>query len=144
MTEKVTESIKFLMSEYKRLLIKQKDGTITKSEIETLKSLKNFLLLLIEKRRIFFVEKIFDNFLKLCAIKRGEIKASLISSRELSKVELDQISKDLSSSMGSNLKFDFKVDKDLIGGLKLQLGSFMIDTSIKTKLKKVELALLEN
>ena len=43
MTEKVTESIKFLMSEYKRLLIKQKDGTITKSEIETLKSLKNFL-----------------------------------------------------------------------------------------------------
>ena len=43
MTEKVTESIKFLMSEFKRLLKKEKEGTITKSEIETLKSLKNFL-----------------------------------------------------------------------------------------------------
>jgi len=43
MTEKVTESIKFLMSEFKRLLQKQKEGTITKSESETLKSLKNFL-----------------------------------------------------------------------------------------------------
>lgn len=43
MTEKVAESIKFLMSEFKRLLKKQKDGSITKSEIETLKSLKNFL-----------------------------------------------------------------------------------------------------
>ena len=43
MTEKITESIKFLMSEFKRLLKKQKDGSITKSEIETLKSLKNFL-----------------------------------------------------------------------------------------------------
>ena len=43
MTEKVTESIKFLMSEIKRLLKKKKEGTITKSEIETLKSLKNFL-----------------------------------------------------------------------------------------------------
>ena len=36
MTEKVTESIKFLMSEIKRLLKKEKEGTITKSEIETL------------------------------------------------------------------------------------------------------------
>ena len=38
--------------------------------------------------------------------------------------------------MGSIIKFDYKIDKDLIGGLKLQLGSFMIDTSIKNKLKK--------
>ena len=43
MTEKVTESIKFLMSEFKRLLKKQKDGTISLSEIETLKSLKKIL-----------------------------------------------------------------------------------------------------
>ena len=43
MTEKVTESIKFLILEFKRLLKKQKDGKITQSEIETLKSLKKFL-----------------------------------------------------------------------------------------------------
>ncbi len=108
------------------------------------KNLKNFLLLLIQKRRIFFVKKIFDSFLKLCSSMRGEIKAALISSKELSKSELDEINKDLSSSMGSTLKFDYEVDKDLIGGLKLQLGSFMIDTSIKNKLKKYEKAMLEN
>ena len=108
------------------------------------KNLKNFFLLLIEKRRIFFVKKIFKSFLKLCSKKRGEIKASLISSKELSSTELDEISKDLSNSMRSTIKFDYKVDKELIGGLKLQLGSFMIDTSIKNKLKKYELAMLEN
>ena len=108
------------------------------------KNLKNFMLLLIEKRRIFFVEKIVDSFLKLCSQKRGEVKASLISSKELSKTEIENISKDLSSSMGSVIKFDYKVDKELIGGLKLQLGSFMIDTSIKNKLKKYEQAMIEN
>ena len=46
--------------------------------------------------------------------------------------------------MGSILKLDYKVDKELIGGLKLQLGSIMIDTSIKSKLKKYEQAMLEN
>ena len=108
------------------------------------KNLKNFFLLLVEKRRIFFVKKISESFLKLCYKKRGEINASLISSKELSPNELDQISKDLSKSMGSTIKFDYKVDKELIGGLKLQLGSFMIDTSLKNKLKKYKLAMLEN
>ena len=113
-------------------------------KLEFSKNLKSFFLLLVKKRRIFFINKISESFLKLCAKKRGELKASLISSRELSKSELDLISKDLSDTMGSTLKFDYKVDKDLIGGLKLQLGSFMIDTSIKNKLKKYEQMMIEN
>ena len=107
------------------------------------KNLKNFLLLLIEKRRIFFVKKIFGSFMKLCSQKRGEIKASLISSKELTQNQLEEINKDLSSSIGSTLKFDYKVDKELIGGLKLQLGSYMIDTSIKNKLKRYKQVMLE-
>ncbi len=108
------------------------------------KNLKNFMFLLIEKRRVFFVEKIINSFLKLCSQKRGEVKASLISSKELSTAELENISNDLSNSMGSTIKFDYKIDKELIGGLKLQLGSFMIDTSIKNKLKRYEQEMLEN
>ena len=108
------------------------------------KNTNNFLLLLVKKRRIFFVKKILESFLRLCSKKRGEIKASLISSKELSATELESISKELSLSIGSKIKFDYKVNKDLIGGLKLQLGSFMIDTSIKNKLKKYEQVMLEN
>ena len=108
------------------------------------KDLKNFMFLLIEKRRIFFIEKILESFLKLCSIKRGEVKASLISSKELSETDLEKIGKELSSSMGSIIKFDYKTDKELIGGLKLQLGSFMIDTSIKNKLKNYRQEMLED
>ena len=108
------------------------------------KNFKNFFLLLIEKRRIFFVKKILENFLRLCLKNRGEIKASLISSKQLSTAELENISKELSSSMGSTVKLEYKVNQDLIGGLKLQLGSFMIDTSIQNKLKKYEQRMLEN
>ena len=108
------------------------------------KDLKNFFSLLIEKRRIFFVYKIVENFLKLCSKKRGEVKASLVSSKNLSKDELNDISKELSKSMGSTIKIDYSVDESLIGGLKIQLGSFMIDTSIKNKLKKYEKLMIEN
>ena len=108
------------------------------------KNLKNFFYLLIQKRRIFFVKKIIESFLKLCSSKRGEVKASLISSKMLSEKELNEISQDISKFMGSKIKFDYSVDENLIGGLKLQLGSFMIDTSIKNKLKKYEQKLLES
>tara|TARA_B100001248_G_C27343238_1_gene437401 strand:+ start:168 stop:725 length:558 start_codon:yes stop_codon:yes gene_type:complete len=106
-------------------------------------NLKNFFLLLIEKRRIFFIKKITETFLKICSKKRGEVTASLISSKELSLNELKALSNDLSESTGSILKLDYKVDEKLIGGLKLQLGSFMIDTSIKNKLKKYEQSMIE-
>ena len=43
MTQKVSDSIKFLMLEYERLLKKQKQQKLTKSELETLNNLKNFL-----------------------------------------------------------------------------------------------------
>ena len=41
--EKVADSIKFLISEYERLLKKQKDGKLNESELKTLSSLKKFL-----------------------------------------------------------------------------------------------------
>ncbi len=117
---------------------------ILSEELDFTKNLRNFFLLLIQKRRMFFVKKIVETFLKLCSKNRGEIKASLISSKALSSNELENISAELSLSMGSTIKFDYKIDQSLIGGLKLQLGSFMIDTSIKNRLKKYELRMLEN
>ena len=117
---------------------------ILSEKLNFTKNLKNFFLLLVKKRRMFFIKKITDTFLKLCSKNRGEIKASLISSKELTSNELENISAELSSSMNSTIKFDYKVDQSLIGGLKLQLGSYMIDTSIKNKLKKYKQRMLEN
>ena len=156
--EKIETDLKIFQSLYKNSLdlknfIENPTHNIaTQNEILNLlsdklnfsKNLKNFFFLLIKKRRIFFIKKILDSFFKTCSKKRGEIKASLISSKELSLLEIEDIRKELSLSMGSTIKFDYKVDQDLIGGLKLQLGSFMVDTSIKNQLKKYEQKMLEN
>ena len=105
---------------------------------------KNFLSILVLKRRIFFFKKIMLNFLKLMATFKGELSAKLISSKSLSDSELKNISSELSKILGSELNFDYSVDKNLIGGFKMQIGSLMIDTSIKNKLKKYQKIMLEN
>ena len=106
------------------------------------KLIKNFLSVLVIKRRISFINKIFLNFLSLMSKLRGELKASLVSSKNLTSEELESLNKDLSQTMGTAIAFDYKVDESLIGGLKMQIGSLMIDTSIKNKLKKYEQIML--
>ena len=105
--------------------------------------IKNFLSILVTKRRIFFLNTIFLNFLTLASKKRGELKASLVSSKNLTNEELKNLNAELSESMATTITFDYKVDENLIGGLKMQIGSLMVDTSIKNKLKKYEQIMLE-
>ena len=104
---------------------------------------KNFLNVLVLKRRIFFINKIFLNFLSLASKKRGELKVSLISSKNMTIGEIENLNKDLSQTLGATIALDFKVDENLIGGLTMKIGSLMIDTSIKNKLKKYEKTMLE-
>tara|TARA_B110001452_G_C15090021_1_gene380327 strand:+ start:321 stop:830 length:510 start_codon:yes stop_codon:yes gene_type:complete len=107
------------------------------------KIVKNFLSVLVIKRRIFFINKIFLKFLTITSKQRGELKASLVSSKNLTNSELESLNRDLSETMGTTIALEYKVDENLIGGLKIQIGSLMIDSSIKNKLRKYEQTMLE-
>ena len=106
-------------------------------------NLKNFVLLLIKKSRLFYLRKIIDSFFKLLSKDKNEIDALLTSAKKLDDNEINDINTELSQALKSTIKFKYEVDESLIGGLKVQLGSLMIDTSIKNKLKKYEKAMME-
>ena len=95
------------------------------------------------KNRLFYLSNIIESFLNLVSNSKGELKAKLISSKKLSQDEKKKIQKDLSKNFKSSLNLDYIYDSDLIAGLIIQIGSVMIDTSIKTKLKKLEKNMLE-
>jgi F-type H+-transporting ATPase subunit delta len=105
--------------------------------------LTKFLSFLIIKRRFFYIEKILKNFLDTCSIKRGELKAKLTSAKELTEVEVNNIKEELTKNFSSKIKLNYKHDSSLIGGLIVQVGSTMIDTSIKNKLQQIENRMIE-
>tara|TARA_Y100001960_G_scaffold111046_1_gene118945 strand:- start:1213 stop:1770 length:558 start_codon:yes stop_codon:yes gene_type:complete len=102
------------------------------------KVLRKFLGFVATKNRLFFLEKIIHSFLSLVTTNRGELEAKLISSKKLSNEEQKKIQDDLSKDFKSQLNINYKYEPNLIGGLIVQIGSVMIDTSVKTKLKKIE------
>ena len=69
--------------------------------------------------------------------------AKLISAKELKDDEVEKIKKDLFAKFGSKINLDYKVDKDLISGLIIQVGSIMIDNSMKNKLKQIKSKMIE-
>ena len=104
---------------------------------------KNFLNFLISKRRFFYVKKILESFNEICSEKRGELKAEIKSAKDLNKGEINKISEELSNNFKSKIKLNYKYDQSLIGGLVVQVGSTMIDTSIKNKLQQIENRMVE-
>ena len=113
------------------------------TEMKLAEVVKNFLSILVQKRRIFFLNVVFKNFLLIASKKRGELKASLISSKNLTQEEIKNLNTEISKSLGTTINLDYKLDENLIGGLKMQIGSLMIDTSLKNKLKRYEQIMLE-
>ena len=105
--------------------------------------LTKFLSFLISKRRFFYVEKILKNFVDTCSIKRGELKAELISAKDLTEIEVNNIKEELTKNFSSKIKLNYIHDASLIGGLIVQVGSTMVDTSIKNKLQQIENRMIE-
>ena len=107
------------------------------------KMVKNFFLILIAKKRIFFLDTIIEEFLKLISHKRGEISGSLISSKKIDEKTVLNIEREISENIKRSIKLKSKIDESLIGGIVIQIGSLMIDTSIKNKLQKYKKLMTE-
>ena len=108
------------------------------------KTLSNFLQLVIYKRRIYFLDSILKRFIKISSKRKGNIDAILISSKDLSQDERKKIDQEISKAIKSNIDFTYKTDTSLISGVKIQVGSLLIDTSVSNKLKKIKQSMIEN
>ncbi len=102
---------------------------------------RRFVLVVAQNHRLFALVSIIDTFLAELARRRGEVTAYVTSARELSDQQKQSLTDALKSTVGSNVQVDVKVDQGLIGGLIVKVGSRMIDSSLRTKLQRLQLAM---
>ena len=73
--------------------------------------------------------------------KRGDVLADIISANELNDEQKNNIISQLKNLLGDKLSLNFDVDKKIIGGLIVKVGSKMIDTSLANKINKLKIAM---
>jgi F-type H+-transporting ATPase subunit delta len=104
---------------------------------------RDFLLVLARNRRLFAVESIIKAYKALAAKDRGEIEAEIISAIPLTEEQSQNLTDTLRQKLGKTPTLSVTVDPKLLGGLIVKIGSQMIDTSLRTKLKNLEKAMKE-
>lgn len=94
-----------------------------------------------QHRRLSGLTEIIAGFLAILARKRGEETVHVTSAVPLNEEQQEALNASLREGVGSKIVVETKVDPDLIGGLIIRVGSRMIDSSIRTKLQKMRLAM---
>lgn len=105
------------------------------------RTVQSFVGLIARNRRLFALKAMIDEFLADFARRRGEVRAEVVSARPLSDAQHQRLIAELRRAIGGKVAADASVDASLIGGLVVRVGSRQIDTSLKTKLLRLQLAM---
>jgi F-type H+-transporting ATPase subunit delta len=104
---------------------------------------KNFLRVVTANRRLFAVDQIIRGFNAQVAKHKGEVTAQVTVAEPLNDARMNEIRDALRQVTGKDVKVDVNVDPSIIGGLKVKVGSRMVDASLRTKLNSIKFAMKE-
>lgn len=103
----------------------------------------NFFKTVAANRRLFAVESIVRGFDALVAAYKGEVVAEVTVAQPLSDAHTATLKQALDALTGKDVKLAVEVDPSLLGGLKVKVGSKLVDASLKTKLNSIRTAMKE-
>ncbi len=102
---------------------------------------KRFVGLVAQNRRLFALPQMIDAYLAELAARRGEVTAEVVSAQPLDEASRQRLAEALKRVAGQRVTVDLKVDPALIAGLVVKVGSRMIDSSLRTKLNRLQIAM---
>ncbi len=102
----------------------------------------SFVGVITRNRRLFALPAMIRAYQRLLAEHRGETTAEVTSAKKLSEKQLAVIGATLKKEVGGKVAIDARVDPGLLGGLVVKVGSRMVDSSLRTKLQRLRLAMI--
>ena len=100
-----------------------------------------FIKVIEKNKRFSNLASIITQFININSQKRGDVIADITSADELNDDQKNNITNQLKSILGDKLSLSFDVDKNIMGGLIVKVGSKMIDTSLANKINKLKIAM---
>ena len=102
-----------------------------------------FVGLVAQNGRLVELPAIISAFEDELALRRGSMVAKVTSAKKLTAAEMKSLKASLKKAEGRTVNVEATVDPSLLGGFVLRIGSKLYDSSLKTKLEDLKLALRE-
>ncbi len=97
-----------------------------------------------EARRAGQLMHMADRFAALTAQASGTVQAQAVTAQPMSAKQQKELAAALKKALGQDVRISTRVDPALLGGLTVKVGSRMFDSSLKTKLEGLKLAMKES
>ena len=108
-------------------------------EGKTRQDILNFLMVLLDNERIGLMPAIINEFNALADKRRNILNITVYSAFPLDKPELEKIKEKYKNLYkASDVKIREEIDRDLMGGVKIEIGGKIVDASVKSRLKGLE------
>lgn len=104
---------------------------------------RNFLFVLVDKRRTGMVGPILEAFEELLNVELGVVQVDVLSARELSDGQRHLLEDALSHRTGKRVEARYTLDPELIGGIVARVGSTVYDGSVREALRRMQAKLTE-
>lgn len=103
----------------------------------------NFLMLLVDKGRILFLEGVCKQYQALLRELKQTVLASVTSTVELTDAQKDSVRQKVLEITGARqVDLENRIDPDLIGGVIIKVGSQVIDASLRGQLRRIGVRLM--
>lgn len=101
----------------------------------------NFLGVLAQNRRLAELGSVIAAYEGLASAHRGEATADVTSAHPLDAKQISALKAQLKKKIGRDVAVNLNIDPSILGGLIVKIGSQMIDSSIKTRLNTLAVAM---
>ncbi|MEQ8964798.1 MAG: F0F1 ATP synthase subunit delta [Azospirillaceae bacterium] len=115
------------------------DGVLEKAGAQDLT--RRFVGVVAQARRLFALDRMAGAYLDEMARRRGEVTATVATAQALTDEQKRAIAEKLETAVGDQVRIETTVDPSLLGGMVVRVGSRMIDSSLRSKLTRLEVAM---
>lgn len=115
------------------------EAVVEKADVSDL--VRRFVGVVARNRRLFVLGAMAKSYIALLAARRGEVSVEVTSAKALGTAQVDALTEALEGTVGNRISLDLKIDPAIIGGLVVRVGSRMVDSSLRTKLQRLQFAM---
>ena len=124
-------------------LVSHDDKTALLSEAfpDIAEYMHNMFSLLVRNGREGYIDMIYDEFKRLRERKEGMVQVCVTTAQKLTSKDRQRLSDHLTKKLGGRVRLDEQVDRNLIGGLRIEVGGKVIDGSLRARLDELKTVL---
>lgn len=102
---------------------------------------QNFLSVLVQNRRLMSLPDIIVAFGQGLTLRKGDVSVSVTAAQDLSAKQMKDLQAQLEGALGRKAQIELLVDPEIMGGLIITIGSYMVDHSVRGKLERLQISM---